>query len=180
MSKRKKIYSCVIVLLLAMVFLVATIPQTRVQSIPQAKAQFVIASWDFPDEYGQGIYGFFILENSTGVFFPVAGPLIVSSNSSIFEMDAGIAIGFDVRVVLNDTLLGLTFPDDVALGLNYFRLNVTVTTLSETVFSQANFTYDDLNGAHGDLWYYSQEVEFDFLLVSGHIYTVTITYEVYY
>jgi len=99
----RKIISSIVVLLVVGLLVAA---------IPPAKAQFVIASWDFPDEYGQGIYGFFPLENSSGDWWPYSGPMIY----------------FD-----NDTI-----------------------------------------------WYFSEEVYFDFLTVSGEIYTVTVTYEVYY
>ena len=148
-------------------------------SISPAKAQFVLASWDFPDEYGQGIYGFFLQENSTGAWWTVPGAIILSTYDTEFEFEAGFALGLDVRILLNYTLLGLTHPDDKTLGLNYVRLNVTVTNAYETVFSQQNFTYDGLSGLYETgIWWYSQEVFFDFILTSG-IYTATVTYEIF-
>ena len=155
--------------------------------IPQAKAQFVMASWDYPDEYGQGVYGFFVLDNSSGSFMPWSGPIILPDNASIFEAEAGISLGLEMRITVNYTFLGLEDPDpynhsaELHPALNYVRLNVTVTALAEVVFSQDNFTYNLEAGDMGDgVWYYGQEVFFDFLTVSGTVYIVTVTYEVYY
>ena len=169
----RKIISSIVVLLVVGLLVAA---------IPPAKAQFVIASWDFPDEYGQGIYGFFPLENSSGDWWPYSGPMIYFDNDTILDAEIGISLGLDVRVYLNYTLLNLTHPDDMALGPNYFRLNVTVmNNLGSTIFSQNNFTYDDLCGfVETDIWYFSEEVYFDFLTVSGEIYTATVTYEIFF
>ena len=169
-KKKLAIWSLVMVLVLGLGF----------ASIPPAKAQFVLSSaWDYPDEYGQGIAGYFLLENSSGAWWPFPGSMIVPTNDSIFEVEAGCSIGLDVRVTLNYTYFELTHPDDFLLGLNYIRLNVTVITPLETVFSQSNFTYDDLGGEDDGVWWYSQEVFFDFITELGEIYTATITYEIY-
>ena len=190
---RKKTIASIIVLLTISVLIVSinyTSKNVSKEPIQPAKAnpKFVLSTWDFPDEYGQGIYGFFFDENSTGVFIPVGGPIILSTNDSIFEFDAGFALGMDVRVNVNYTLLGLEEPDpedplsiEYHPALNYIRLNVTVTAVSEIVFSQSNITYDELGGDTGDgVWYYSYVVEFDFINVAGTVYVITLTYEVYY
>lgn len=153
-------------------------------TIPQAKAQFTISTaWEHPDEYGQGIAGFFFQENSSGEWWTItAGGMILPTNDSIFEVESGISIGLDVRVTLNYTYFGLSHPDDFLLGLNYFRLSVIVTTPLETVFSQSNFTYDDLGGQSEEgIWWYSQEVFFTgFLTVTGELYTANVCYEIYW
>lgn len=151
--------------------------------IQPAKAQFTISTaWEYPDEYGQGIAFFGFQENSSGEWWNFPGPMIEPTNDSIFEVESGISIGLDVRVTLNYTYFGLSHPDDFLLGLNYFRLSVIVMTPLETVFSQSNFTYDDLGGQSEEgIWWYSQEVFFtDFLTVTGELYTANVYYEVFY
>ncbi len=161
-----------------------------VSTVPPARAQFVLAAWDFPGEYGQGIYGFFLRENSTGVFMPVGGPIILPSNSCVFDWPANVAIGFDVRVYVNYTYIGLSEPEGEAEynytaelhpALNYLRLNITVLCLGEIVFSQQNFTYSTQGGKiAGGVWYYAEECDItDFLPATGTVYTAIITYEVY-
>ena len=161
-----------------------------VHPVEAQKVQFIISSWDYPDEYGQGIYGFFITDNHTGVFLGGAQPwgsaIYDNTHDGYFEMNytENTAIELDVRVVLNLTLVGLTYPDDNATGINYFRLNITFSGFENynyTEWSQQNFTYDYLSGdLGGGLWYYSEEVIINHLIVVGAIYTATITYEVFY
>ena len=182
MNKRKKINVLVLIMILTLSVLVVSNqpPKSVVEELEQP-AKFVIASWDFPDEYGQGIYGFFIKENSTGSFLNIRESIFLSSEEMIIEVNESIAIKLDVRVQLNYTLLGLSHPADIELGINYFRLGVTVTSAGQPVFSQQNFTYDDLNGlVETGIWYFSEEVILNFITVVGEIYTVTVIYEVFY
>jgi len=161
-----------------------------VHSVEAQKVQFTISSWDYSDEYGQGIRGFFIRDNHTGVFLGGAQPwgsiMYDNTHDGYFEMNytENTAIELDVRVALNLTLVGLTYPDDNATGINYFRLSITFSGFENynyTEWSQQNFTYDYLSGDLGtDLWYYSEEVIINHLIVAGAIYTATLTYEVFY
>lgn len=154
-------------------------------SIPPAKAQFVLASWDYPDEYGQGIDGMKFWENSTGSW--VAAPYYTDLgvfyyvNPSItgytYNWSAGAAMKVRVDTLLNSTLTGAT---DLADGQNYHQHNVTVTTPSGIVFSQQNFTYEASSDATAPMYYYEYYAILNFLPVSGLVYTVTIIYEVFY
>ena len=146
-------------------------------SIPPARAQFVLASWDYPDEYGQGIEAFEIAENSTGSWVQV-GAARGYADSSTIDWNASLFIRLRCYTWFNSTLTGASTTND---GKNYQRHNIIVTNSSATVFSQVNFTYfyaDD--SIDPPMWYYGYEVVLNFLPVAGTIYTVTITYEVYY
>ncbi len=149
-------------------------------TIPPAKAQFVLASWDYPDEYGQGIYSITPDENSSGYWSHIEsspGFIYSDSENNSFVVDAGISIRLDVRVFVNYTFLGVSDPDT----LNYIRLNVTVLSLGDTIFSIQNMTYNSVGGDIGDgIWWYSFVDVLNFLTVSGTIYMTTVTYEVFY
>ena len=184
---KKKVLALVITILVVTSMICYVNYKTSMRTTEvRAQSVFVIAGWDYPDEYGQGIYGYFFLENSSGVWLTVGGPIIDASNSSTYEFDVGISIGLDVRVTVNYTFLGLDAPDpynytaEEQPALNYLRLNVTVTSINGTVFAQQNFTYDELGGEiGGGVWYYSELVYFDFLNTMGEVYIVTVTYEIY-
>ena len=140
-------------------------------------AQFVLASWDFPDEYGQGIEKIMIYENSTGswLLFETSW---YHNGTEIYAWNASVAIKLRVSTLFNETLTGAVDTTD---GKRFQRHNVTVTSAGSPVFSQQNFTwaYDD-DGIYPDLWLYAYDVILDFLPVGGEIYTVTIDYEIFY
>ncbi|MCK4822043.1 hypothetical protein KA005_40140 [bacterium] len=156
-----------------------------VASVPPARAQFVIAAWEYPDEYGQGIDGMKFWENSTGSW--VAAPYYTNLgvfyyvNPSIddytYNWTAGAAMKMRVDTVLNSTLTGAT---DLADGQNYQQHNVTVTHLGIIIFSQQNFTYSFSDDTGAPMYYYEYEVILNFILEYGQIYTVTLTYEIFY
>ena len=180
---KRRIAVCVsVIMILTISVLVASNypPESTVKELEQP-AKFVLSSWDYPDEYGQGIYGFFLRENSTGVFLPSPDWIIRPENDTEFEFEGGFSIKLDVRVTLNYTFFGLTHPDDIELGINYIRLNVIVTSVGQPVFSQQNFTYNDLSGlVETGIWYYSYIVVLNFILVGGEIYKTVLTYEIFW
>ena len=174
-ENRKKIYSVILVLSILLI-LVVSVPQAT-QPQP-AKAQFVIAEWDYPaDQYGQGIKLFHFYDNSTGSwveFSTLTG--YKPDNSSNVECPAGVGIKIRISTSLNSTLLGLGGETE---GFNFIRHNLTVTSLGETIFSQQNFTM--FNYGHiGAMYSYNYEVILGFLPVQGTIYTLTFTYEIFY
>lgn len=153
--------------------------------IQPAKAQFVIAEWDYPDQYGQGISGMKFWENSTGSWLPApyyidlgqfyyVNPYI---SDYTYNISAGVALKVRVDSLLNNTLVG---ADDLADGRNYHRHNVTVSNLGNIIFSQSNFTYEDSSDASAPMYYYEYYAILNFIAVSGQVYTVTVTYEVFY
>ena len=155
---------------------------------PRQPAKFVIASWDYPDEYGQGIYMLRFYENSTGSWvaapwYYVGGELdglpfysLHPYDSYTLNWSAGVAMKLRVYSTFNNTVIG---ADDEADGQNYQRHDVSVTSAGVAVFNQSNFTYYDVT-PDGDYWAYEYEVVLNFLPVVGEIYTVVVTYEVYW
>jgi hypothetical protein len=170
-NRRYQITACV-VLIIALSVIVAS--NNPVQTIPTKTEQskFIIASWDFPDEYGQGIYAMRVYENSTGSWVNVGG-WIEYYEEAVFEWNEGVGIKIQCDSMLNATLTGAGSSSE---GKNYLRHNATVTDRrGSVVCSQQNFTYlDDID------YSYSYEVILDFLPVSFESYTVTILYEIFW
>ena len=166
-NHRKKTYVIIIMLIFIML----------VVSVPPARARFVLAEWDFPDEYGQGIDTITVYENSTGSWVSVGN--YDYDESSVLDWEAGVAIKLKVWTWFNSTLTGAGSTNE---GKNYQRHNVTVTNAIDTiVFSQQNFTvvfYD--YGEPSSMWYYDCEVVLNFLPDYGEIYTVSVVYEVFW
>ena len=152
-----------------MMFVVAIQPQP-------AKAQFIIASWDYPDEYGQGISELSISENSTGDWLSVT---TIDYDDATVTLDWNVSVFIRITCFsdLNNTIVGAL---DLADGQNFIRHNVTVTNLGETVFSQQNFTYTSGFDYDDPIWNYSYYVILNFSPDYGQIYTVTVSYEVFY
>jgi len=150
-----------------------------VVSVQPAKAQFVLASWDFPDDYGQGIDALTVYENSTGDWLILGGfgPNVDHSGAGVFDWNASVGIKVRVYCLLNSTLVGVS---STAEGKNYLRHNVTVTNFNgTTIFSQQNFTYFGA-GVVGDMYEYLYDVVLNFLPEYGEVYTVVITYETWW
>lgn len=174
-SINKKTLNAVMTVTVLSVLLIAT-PRP-------AYAQFVLSAWDHPDEYGQGIEGFEIYENSTGDWELIGPPsYFVSTDDTYFDWNVSVFIKLRVVTWLSSTLLGLTGEEaDDDDGIPYFRHNITVTTLGQTVFSAQNFTYvDGDDSTDPPMWMYTYDIILDFVPLEGYTYTVTITYEVYY
>lgn len=160
-------------------------PKPIVEDFEQ-QANFVIASWDYPDQYGQGIDLLHFYENSTGSWLPawfyidgVGKFYTLHSYDSYdyFNFSAGVAMKIRVETLFNQTLVNVS---STAEGQKYLRHDVTVSDAYGVVFSQQNFTYYDVIEFGEDNYYYKYEVVLNFLPVSGEIYTVVVTYEIYY
>ena len=147
-----------------------------VVSIQPAKAQFVIASWDFPDEYGQGIDTITIFGNSTGSWVSVGN--YEYDEVSELEWTASVGIKLDVWTWFNSTLTGAGTTNEGKLLQQH---NVIVTQGNGTiVFSQQNFTYSNVYTDADPMWYYLYYVVLNFLPVTGEIYIVAVTYEIWW
>ena len=173
---KNKIYASIIVLLTMLVL---------VASIPPAKAQFVIA-WDYQDvdkgnfdEYGQGLYMFVVLENVTDDEWTPVGAIYYFNETNSFEWEVGYGIKLQIYAWMNSTLTGAS---DLADGLNYLRMNVTVTGLLGAVLDDQPEIDNYYSSSNWDplIWLYGFYVVLDILPVQGYIYRVTITYEVYW
>lgn len=158
-------------------------------------AYFTLASWDYPDEYQQGIFGMKFWENSTGDW--VGAPwythyypdyheelgkfYYVSPSMSdyyTYNVTAGASLKMRVDTTLNATLTGATDLED---GKNYFRTNVIVTCSRTIVFSQQNLTsFVEASDLNDPIYYYEYDVVLNFILGAGQFYTVTVIYEVFY
>lgn len=146
-------------------------------SIPPARAQFVLASWDYPDEYGQGISGFTLFGNSTGSWVQV-GDYHSWTEAHVYDWNVSVAIKLRCYTNFNSTLTGASSTTE---GKNYQRHNVTVTDSNDAiVFSQNNFTYTGVSTVFAPMWLYDYEVVLNFLPDYGQVYTVTVTYEVFW
>jgi len=179
LSKRKITVALLGLFICSMLILVPIQPATQTQK-ETGTSMFVISSWVSDDGYGQGISAIYMHENATGAWLPFTSPAyILSSDSKIITKNytANTALRVGPTFTLNHTLHGLA---NIAEGLNIIRSNVTVYNITGLVFSENNITM--VSG--GDqtattYWYYAYSA-FDFLIAMGEIYTVTITYEVFY
>lgn len=162
-------------------------PKPVVEEFEQ-QANFVIASWDYPDQHGQGIYMIRFYENSTGSWvaapwYYVGGALDGLPFYSLHEYDpytlnwsAGVAMKIRVYTTLNESLVGVA---TTAEGQQYLQHDVVVSNPYETVFSQQNFTYYDATDG-GDLYVYEYEVVLNFIPQQFTTYTIDLTHEIYF
>jgi len=131
--------------------------------VPTAEGtRFVLASWSFPDEYGQGMHSFTIWENSTGEWLVVrrGSPFDYPwyyYETHVFEWNYTVGIKLWIDSYFNSTLAGVS---DSTQGRNNFRHNVTVVDAYDTlVFSQQNFTYLAVNDyTYDPIWIYSHHL----------------------
>ena len=182
---KRRIAVCVsiIMMLTLSVLVVSNHPTKNIVRELEQPAQFVLASWDYPDEYGQGIDGFRFYENSTGSW--VAAPYyndlgtfyyLHSYDDYSLNWSEGVAMKLRTYCILNTTLTGAI---DEADGQNYQRHSISVTSGGAPVFNQQNFTYFDVT-PWADIPMYEYDVILEFLPVAGAIYTVVVTYEIYW
>ena len=172
-----------IAVILSLMIFVSTVAVT----IPPAKAQFVIA-WTYDsesgngfsyDEYGQGLFEYTLWENVTNApNWNAVGGVYYFNETASHEWEVGYGIRLDLYVWMNSTL---TDASDLADGLNYIRLNVTVVGYGVEVYSETNITnFYSSSYFDAEMWLYGYTVEPDFLPLAGIAYTATITYEVYW
>jgi len=164
-------------MLLISMFLIAMFPQPT----PVRGATFIFAGWDYPDEHNQGLDAINVYENSTGSWVlyshPSYGNSIEYDDSGdiLFNWTDGVFMKIRAIVTLNATVTGAA---SVADGQNYLRLSVNISSAGVIVFSQQNFTY--VSGNDFGLYWYDYDCIFNFLPQAGAIYTVTVTYEIFY
>ena len=173
MRFRTKFLTWVVVMSLVLMIGFSTIPQT--------KARFVIAVLP----YDTSKDGNFIASisayydsvfNDTMYYNPVSYPTEVPE--PILEIDTAINLTLAVFCWVNGTIANISSLNE---GLDIMRHSVVVTCINGTVvFSQNNFSY--VVGGAGDapMYFYRHDVILDFQREIGEIYTVIITYEVYY
>jgi len=172
MRQRNKLIAVVCAMLTVVALGIATIPEAR------AQPKFIIASWSYPDEYGQGLYQIEVDENSTGAWVEYGeGGFYEAGDSLLFTWNASVGIRLVVYTRLNSTFTGI--PDKDSWG-PYQRLNVTMAQNNGTVvFSQENITTFYTSSAFGEIYRYGFMFVLEYLPLMNMIYKVTITYEVY-
>ena len=168
---RHRILAVVTIIMIVAVVLVGRPPQTQ-------GTKFVITDLaDRLDEYGQGIDGCEIYENSTGEWVVIDYPFYIAYYEGEFKWNLSVGIRLNCLTYFNSTLTG---AEDTAEGQLYQRHNVTVSLFGVEVFNQMNFTYVGVNTALDPIWFYEYSVILDFVQEPGAIYVTTVTYEIYW
>ncbi len=114
---------------------VSIFPITTQQPTPTKTAKFVLAGWDYPDEYGQGIYRVTIEQYSNGgwVAVVVGGVQGWAGDPIEYNITNGEGSNGTLRInvhsYLNGTLCGIS---DVNDGPALIRHNITVSTPSNS------------------------------------------------
>jgi hypothetical protein len=144
---------------------------------PAKAATFEIASWDYPDEYGNGIWVVRIFENSSGAWMHY--DFSYYDDSGVYEWNSTQGIMLHIYCMANNTLVGAAGYAD---GVDSIRLNVTVTDLGgETVFADEATTLTGFDSTtYNPIWLYVYEIVLDFAPVDGNYYAVSITYELWW
>lgn len=174
---RRKLLAFVLVAFVTLAFLWAS--NTPIESQPTKTATFALASWSYPDEYGQGVYLLRLYENSTGSWVSASG-WIECDEESTFEWVAGVGVKVKVITTFNSTLVGVSTTNQ---GKLYHKHNVTVLDVigDVVVFSKQNFTYcDGQPEGETEIYDYEYEAILDFLPQNGMYYKITIFYEIYW
>ena len=102
----KKKVLALLILFLTITLVIGIYKESRVESIPIAKnkTQFALASWVFPDEYGQGIDRIFVQENSTGFWVDIGVASYPDGRNNVLDWNVSVGIKLRVYTRLNETL----------------------------------------------------------------------------
>jgi hypothetical protein len=179
-GKQKVLAVLTVVMVLAVGIIAVT--TTTPGPLTLAPAHFSVASWDFPDDYGQGIAAVIAYENSTGSWVIVdndGSDYFTYLDDVVLEWSAGVGIKLEFMCYFNYTLTGATSQAD---GKNYQRHTISVEDQEgSNVFSQTNFTFVYSTQPFGiPLYVYSYSVVCGFLPAEGYYYTATVNYQVWW
>ena len=158
-----------------MVSLLVTATPTTSRPQPTT-ARFVLSSWDYPDEYGQGIEYVKVYQNGTGSYVELSESPINPTDDAELEVDSDGFLQIRVLTWLNKTYCGIA---NIGAAYAIFRHSINVTLQGENVFSQQNFTKISASGAGDPLFWFYYQVIIDFLPISGRTYVATIEYDLY-
>ena len=159
------------------VFMILGVFLTR---LPATKAVFVLSSWDYPDQYGQGIEEIKLYQYLNGEWelHPMTTWGYLPNGNDTFPIEAEGALNIKFRLWLNGTLTGV---ESLAEGQNFLRHSVLVTTpYNNSVFSQQNFTYVSGSDSLAPMYFYIYNVTLPISPVNGVTYTAAVDYEIYY
>jgi hypothetical protein len=155
------------------------LPMAFLGALRPTTAKFVIASWDYPDEYGQGVDNIEIWQyiDSSWVKHPMTTFGYGPNGNDTFEIEAGGDLLFEVDSWLNGTFTGIS---SLAEGRDYLRYRVVVTTPNnDSVITQEVFTYMTGSDALAPMYYYKHNITLSFSPAHGVIYTAVVYYEVF-
>ena len=143
-------------------------------------AKFILSSWSYPDEYGQGIEFVTVYQNVSGSWELLSDGNIIPTASTAFEINETITgIKIRVRCWLNNTMVGAS---DITDSKKYIRHNATLFLAGgiDPVYSLENFTFETGgSGYYPMYWYdYNGTIPFDF--ASGMTYILYVNCEIYH
>lgn len=165
------------VLALVLLFAFPSVLAWGLMPQPEKHAYFQIASWSYPDEYGQGIEAIRAYQYQGAAWVAIDGGFDVgNTESTTFDIEAGGAINITVKCWLNNSIVGAA---DIDAAKNYLSHSVIVSTpLNASVFSQVNFTYLADSDALDPLFYYQYQVTLAFSPEEATTYTAVIDQDV--
>lgn len=139
--------------------------------------KFVVSSWEFPDENGQGIEGIDFFENSSGSWQD-SGISILPSGDMSFDWNASVGMKLRCYFWLDPDFVGATSLEN---GKNFFRFTATVhNVIGDLVYSKQNFTYVSSEEVF-TLYLYTYEQVLNFLpQSSASPYNLTLSYDIWY
>lgn len=175
----KRKYLAIITAFVIVSILIFMIPNSETPIIiKKANVEFNIASWSYPDEYGQGIYQIKVEDNETGSWLPTPPDATRNYTESLeYNVSAGYALKLSIYSWLNSTLVGCSSMSE---GQLYQRHNVTLRLWNGVVlFTQENFTYFN-SYISGVMYHYAYYVILDFITELFTNYIAVISYEIYY
>ena len=164
-----------------MIFLILGVFLTR---LPQTNAQFVIAGWDYPDEYGQGIGVLWGYTNDTGSWIKIREDASFSPHEDTtvsINYTEDTAFQFIVTCFINHSLFDFgPDPNENASALAITRVGVEFSSNTHgLLFSFENMTWYGTLFEYDDyIWSLSYEIVIDHIIQAGTIYTVRFYYEI--
>lgn len=145
---------------------------------PQSKPDhslFVLSSWDYPDEYGQGIDAIRLWQYLSGSWQSLTPFDYGNTGNDTFVISETGPLTVQVKGYVNATHVGAS---TLAEGQNYVRHSALVTTPSNiSVFSLQNFTYVTATDSLSPMFYYFYNATLNFTPQPATIYTCEITME---
>ncbi len=130
------------------------------------------------NDYGMGIAYIEVWDNSTKTAFALQEN--ITNTESGCQVNGSCSVQLIIGYVANRTHLGFD-RDNLALGGNFIKFNVTVTLRNGTqVFTQQNGTYVLVYHLEKDLFVYEYSMILNFVTEYYAIYDVVINYDSYY
>lgn len=151
----------------------------------QTHAKFVIASWDYPDEYGQGIETIYYQvrwENDTVKEWGYTYP----NGTQTFEVPPNGTVYLRFTAWVNGTQHGISAQ---AEAQNFIRYDIDITNVRTHVLTTQNFTYDGVSGDDAPMykvyhliylsgWHGSATEKMTNGFVAGQIYAAAVNCEI--